>query len=120
VPLFSAAYDSTYRAYAHPCAANPFPICQCCPLGRDGTVSSVWLERRRMQDRLQWLTQDSGRDMAAVQASCVSLPMPVVLAESALPHLWQEGAQGDLIESARLWQAVGVLVGLQSSFGLLP
>jgi hypothetical protein len=61
-----------------------------------------------------------GRDTAAMQASCISLPMPAVLAESALPHLWQEGEQGDLIESARLWQAVGVLVGLQSSFGLLP
>ena len=35
----------------------------------------------------------------------------VVLAEGALPHLWQEGAQGDLIESARLRQAVGVLIG---------
>ena len=55
-----------------------------------------------------------------MQAYHVSLPAPTVLAESALPHLWQEGAQGDLIESARLWQAVGVLVGLQSSFGLLP
>ena len=58
--------------------------------------------------------------MTATQVYRMSHAAPAVLAESALPHLWQEGAHGGLIESARLWQAVGVLVGLQSSFGLLP
>ena len=61
-----------------------------------------------------------GRGAAAMQAYRMSLPAPTDLAERTLSPLGQQGAQGDVVEPARLWQAVGVLVGLQSSFGLLP
>ena len=92
MPLCAAAHNSTSRAYAHPCAANPFPVCQCRPLSRDGTVSLVWLEKKGMQDRMQWLRQDSGRDTAARPAYHVSLPVPAVLAECALSLLGEERA----------------------------
>jgi hypothetical protein len=92
MPLCSAAHDSTSRAYAHPCAANPFPVCRCCPLGRDGTVSLVWLEKIGKQDRMQWLRQDSGRDTAARPAYHVSLPVPAVLAECTFSLLGEERA----------------------------
>jgi hypothetical protein len=92
MPLCAAAHDSMSRAYAHPCTANPFPVCQWRPWGRDGTVALVWLEKRGMQDRMQWLRQDSGRDTAARPAYHVSLPVPVVLAECALSLLGEERA----------------------------
>ena len=81
MPLYAAAHDSTSRAYAHPCAANPFPVCQWHPLGQDRTVALEWLKERGMQDRMQWLRQDSGRDTAARPAYHLSLPVPAVLAE---------------------------------------
>jgi hypothetical protein len=92
MPLCAAAHHSMSRAYAHPCAANPFPVCQWRPWGRDGTVALVWLEKRGMQDRMQWLRQDSGRDTAARPAYHVSLPVPAVLAECALSLLGEERA----------------------------
>jgi hypothetical protein len=55
--------------------------------------------------------------MAAIHTHRLSLPAPVVLAESTLLRLRQEGAQGDLIEPTRFWQAVGALVGTQGGFG---
>jgi hypothetical protein len=45
-----------------------------------------------MQDRMQWLRQDSGRDTAARPAYHVSLPMSVVLVECALSLLGEERA----------------------------
>jgi hypothetical protein len=57
----------------------------------------------RRWDRLQSLVQARGRDMAAVSTDQVSLPALAILAHSTLPHLRQEGAQSDLIESTRLW-----------------
>jgi hypothetical protein len=92
MPLCAAAHDSTSWAYAHPCAAIPFPVCQWRPLGQDGTVALVWLEKRGMQDGMQWLGQDSGRDTAARPAYHVSLPVLAVLAECALSLLGEERA----------------------------
>jgi hypothetical protein len=52
----------------------------------------VWLEKRGMQDRMQWLRQVSGRDTTARLAYHVSLPVPAVLAECALSLLGEERA----------------------------
>jgi hypothetical protein len=49
---------------------------------------------------------------------CLSLPASAVLAEHTFALLRQEGAQGDLIESTRLRQAVGLLVPTQGRFSL--
>jgi hypothetical protein len=49
---------------------------------------------------------------------CLSLPASAILAEHTFALLRQEGAEGDLIESTRLRQAVGLLVPTQGCFGL--
>jgi hypothetical protein len=59
-----------------------------------------------------------GRDAAAMQVYRMSLPAPAGLAERTLSRLRQQGAQGDIVESARLWQAISLLVGAHSRFGL--
>ena len=71
-----------------------------------------------MYDRLQWGGQDGGRDTAATQAYCISLPPPAVLAEHTFAFLREEGVEGNLIESTRLRQAIGLLVGAHSRCGL--
>jgi hypothetical protein len=38
----------------------------------------------------------------------------------AFSLLWEERAQGDVIQSSRLWQPVGLLIGAQGRFGLRP
>jgi hypothetical protein len=71
-----------------------------------------------MRDRLQRGRQGGGGDTAAIQAYCISLPAPAVLAEHAFAFLGEEGVERSLIESTRLRQAVGLLIGAHSRCGL--
>jgi hypothetical protein len=84
------------------------------------TVLLRWLRKRCMRKRLQWLRQDSGRGTAAIKACCPSLPASAVLAQRPFSLLGEERAQGGLVESTRLGQTVGLLIGTQGRFGLRP